>query len=166
MCGMLGCAPGWFCPLQETIMHLRTVFGVALGAALATTALATSALSDEAWLTQFGPLQWEDSRGSMAILNLFGDAAARPNTYRIFLPLLADDVDGPRGTYTGYWTAAAGEVPCTLDMIDPMGTKTRHWGQFTLTFVGDSFPSDWAGLYGDCFDAPSYRLTGVVLTDF
>jgi hypothetical protein len=124
------------------------------------------ALADEAWMTQFGPLQWEDSRESMAILNLFGPEVTNPAQFRVFLPRLADDVNGGRGAYTGFWTSTAGDAPCVTEILDPMGTKTRHWGQFTLNFVGDDFPSDWAGLMGDCFDAPSYRVTGTVLTDF
>ncbi len=128
--------------------------------------LGAPALADEAWMTPFGPLQWEESRGSMAILNLFGDDVPDPGNFRVFLPGLADDTDGARGSYTGFWTSTTGEAPCATDLIDPMGTKTRFWGQFTLIFVGDAFPSDWAGLFGDCFDAPTYRITGTVLTDF
>jgi hypothetical protein len=133
---------------------------------IAATLAAPAALADEAWMTQFGPMQWEDSRESMAILNLFGPEVANPAQFRVFLPRLADDVNGGRGVYVGFWTSNAGDAPCPVDLLDPMGTKTRHWGQFTLNFVGDDFPSDWAGLYGDCFDAPSYRVTGTILTDF
>jgi hypothetical protein len=126
----------------------------------------TPALADEAWMTQFGPMQWEETRGSMAILNMFGAGVDNPAQFRVFLPRLADDVNGGRGAYLGFWTSDRGDSPCAVELVDPMGTKTRHWGQFTLNFVGDAFPSDWAGLYGDCFDAPLYRLTGTVLTDF
>jgi hypothetical protein len=50
--------------------------------------------ADEAWMTRFGPMQWEDSRGSMAILNLFGPEVGNPAEFRVFLPRLADDVNG------------------------------------------------------------------------
>lgn len=123
-------------------------------------------LADEAWMTQFGPMQWEETLGSMAVLNLFGPEVDSPAQFRVFLPRLGDDTNGVRDAYVGFWTSTGGDSPCHVDLLDPMGTKTRHWGQFSLIFVGEVFPYDWAGFYGDCFDAPSYRVTGTALTDF
>lgn len=120
---------------------------------------ASPALADEVWTTALGPVAWESDMGSTAVLRL--DAGDGDQVIRMFVPNLAADVMGGRGTYTGVWIANAGDTGCVVEMVDPQGGKSAYWGSFTITFVHDAFPSDWAGVYGTCLDAPNMPISGV-----
>lgn len=119
----------------------------------------TPAAADEQWQTQFGLVQWETDVGDVAVFHL-----AEPDDLglRLFVPGLPFDIDGGRGVYFGFWTAEDGEFACPAQLVDPQGRVTAYWGQFTLNFVGDGFPSDWAGLMGECFSDTYIRVTGTV----
>ena len=119
---------------------------------LAATAFgAVPALADEVWDTNLGEIAWEESQGDTAILRM-GDG---DGLLRLIVPGLARDTMGGRGAYTGVWIAAESDTPCVTQMVDPLGGKSEFWGTFTITFVNDDFPSDFAGVYGTCLDTPS-----------
>ncbi|MFN4099843.1 MAG: hypothetical protein ACK4GT_08705 [Pararhodobacter sp.] len=130
---------------------------------LAALAATTPALADEAWDTIYGPLQWETDIGDIAVLNLFGEDVPSPAFMRFFVNGLAADVSGGRGLYHGYWTATGGDIGCSAQLIDDLGTKTPYWGRFSIQFVNSDFPSSWTGLMGDCFDDPEAIVSGVPL---
>lgn len=118
------------------------------------------ALADEVWSTLLGDVAWETDVGDTAVFVMEAPAGG---ARRIYVPGLAADVGGGRGSYEGYWidsNAAATASTCAVSMMDPMRTLSPNWGRVTITFVEDGFPSDWTGLWGDCFDAPSRVLNG------
>ncbi|MCB1361890.1 MAG: hypothetical protein H6899_08605 [Rhodobacter sp.] len=119
---------------------------------------ATPALADEVWTTPMGPVAWETDLGANAVLRL-----DQPDgrVVRLIVPGLATDVMGGRGSYTGVWVSSRGDEACATEMVDPLGGKSPYWGTFTLTFVHDAFPSDWAGVYGSCLDTPDRPVAGV-----
>lgn len=119
---------------------------------------AAPVLADEMWDTSMGRMIWETDIGETAVLLLNGPEG---QVLRAFVPGLARDVAGGRGLYRGYWTASGGEEPCEAQLIDPMGSKTYYWGTFTMTFVADAFPSDWAGVSGSCFYPQETAISGV-----
>ena len=123
------------------------------------------AAADEIWLTDFGLMQWEASRDSVAVLNLIGPEAATPATLRLFVEGLAEDAFGARGVYGGYWTAEAGEFTCSAELTDPMGTTTPHWGRLRIVFLADAYPSGWVALMGECWAEPDFRVVAQPLTD-
>jgi len=129
--------------------------------ALAATLLAAApALADEAWTSGYGPIIWEADIGETAVLRL--DETGSGSVIHFLVPGLARDVSGGRGTYQGLWIASQGEVPCLTDMVDPLtGAKSPYWGSFTLTFLRTEYPSDWAGAFGNCFDAQTDPLVGI-----
>lgn len=132
---------------------------LALAALLAAPIFAAPALADEAWETNLGYVIWEDTQGDDAILRLFtGEGTSGPET-RMIVPGLGADMGGGRGSYHGVWVSVDSDVPCATQMIDPVSNaKTPYWGSFILTFVGDSFPSDWAGVYGNCLETPNLPM--------
>lgn len=119
---------------------------------------ASPVMADEAWNTSLGTVAWMDNIGDMAMLG------TEDGSTRIFLPGLAGDVMGGRGAYDGYWTADGAADDCGMQMIDPAGHKARAWGRVVITFVNPGFPSDWAGVYGHCFDEPSLPISGTAIT--
>jgi len=136
--------------------------GGSMSRALILTAALLAALpatADEMWQTPFGLVQWEKDIGDVAV---FGLVEPDDLGLRVFVPGLPFDVDGGRGVYFGFWTAEDGEFACQAQMVDPTGRTTAFWGQFTLNFVADAFPSDWAGLMGECFSDTYIRVTGRV----
>lgn len=134
---------------------------VALSLALA--ALSSPAFADEMWSSSYGPVIWETDLGTTAVL-LLQDTDSGVGI-RLLVPGLAADMSGGRGTYTGVWVSTEGEQPCVSEMVDPVGGYTSpYWGTFTLTFVHDSFPSDWAGAFGACLDLRTVPFSGTVQT--
>lgn len=119
-------------------------------------ALATApALADEAWETNLGFVVWEDTLGPDAVLRLYSGGETDGPVIRMVVPGLGTDTTGGRGAYRGVWVASDSDVACPTEMLDPLGGgKTRFWGSFVLTFVGPTFPSDWAGVYGNCLEQP------------
>ena len=122
---------------------------------------ASPALADEIWTTALGQVAWETDIDTTAVLRLDGEDGVQ--VIRMFAPDLAADVMGGRGTYTGVWIANVGDTACVVDTVDPLGGKSAYWGTFTITFVHDAFPSDWAGTYGNCLDTPLMPIAGVAL---
>ena len=117
------------------------------------------AAGEEMWLTEFGLIQWEESDGSTAIFNLIGPEVAGPATLRLFIEGLAEHTYRGRSVYLGYWTAEDGDVGCTVELTDRMGTTTAHWGRLQVLFVTESPPSAWVALMGECWQEPDFHLT-------
>jgi len=112
------------------------------------------ALADEVWTSNVGPVMWETDLGETAVLRL--DVAGTGALVRMFVPGLATDMMGGRGAYTGVWVASDADEECVVEMVDPVSArKSRYWGTFTITFVNEGFPSDWAGVYGNCLQTPA-----------
>ncbi|WP_068305054.1 hypothetical protein [Pararhodobacter sp. CCB-MM2] len=128
----------------------RTIF------ALLACVAATPALADEVWDTNMGEIAWLETRGPDAYLGVVDPDGT--TSVHLMVPGLGADMMGGRGTYTGVWVAGEGDVACVTDMVAPDGSKSSYWGSFTITFVNDDFPSDFAGAYGDCLDLPSMPL--------
>lgn len=129
--------------------------------AITVATLTTPVLADEAWMTQLGVVYWETTQGDMAVLALEGEGGGV--AARIYVPGLGRDMMGGRGTYDAYWIAAPDGSPgCGAQLTGPDGWKSSLWGQVTLTFVNDDFPSDWAGYYTECFGSDAVSLSGVV----
>tara|TARA_R110002073_G_scaffold330703_1_gene514716 strand:+ start:1052 stop:1492 length:441 start_codon:yes stop_codon:yes gene_type:complete len=126
----------------------------------ATLLSAAPAMADEMWDSALGPILWDSDLGDVAIWRL--DDLTNGTVVRLYLPGLAADVSGGRGAYRGFWLAEGGDPAeaCLTQMIAPDGMKSLFWGQVTLTFVRPDFPSDWAGVVGQCFDTPSMPLAG------
>lgn len=118
--------------------------------------LAAPALADEVWDSNLGQISWLETDGADALLGVMGEGGG-PMIHMV-VPGLGADTGGGRGTYTGIWIASDGEYPCVTEMLRPDGSKSSYWGSFTITFLEDGFPSDFAGAYGDCLDAPSLPL--------
>jgi hypothetical protein len=126
----------------------------------AVTALSTAAHADEIWDTSWGRMHWEtDLGGRIAVLTVPGDGAV--GALRMFVEGLAEDVAGGRDTYIGVWAWDRRDGGCAIAVADPVGGKTtRYWGTFRITFVEDGFPSAWAGVWGECADAPTNAISG------
>lgn len=139
-------------------MH-RSILACVIGSAV--TLIAAPTLADEAWSTAYGDIAWMDGSEGTAILHLADTANGR--RVHVYVPGLEDDMMGGRGAYHGVWIADRGDDACITQMTGPDGYKSTHWGQFTLTFVADAFPSDWAGVFGNCLDTPMMPISGVVL---
>jgi len=133
-----------------------TLAGLLIGAFVTTFSLSVNA--DESWSTETGILGWERDIGETAVLLLSAEAGY---VLRMYAPGLAQDVDGGRATYHGYWVANSGEVACPVQLIDPLGQATWYWGTFTMSFVHETFPSDWAGTTGDCFEPQNGTISGL-----
>lgn len=135
----------------------------ALISALGLTLAAGPLRADEAWDTTLGRIYWDISLGDTAILRL--DAPDGSAALRLYLPGLAADMLGDRGTYAGVWFAAGDTFPllpeCDYHLVAPDGTWASSWGTLTLTFVRPEAPSDWAGTYGPCFEEQTEPLSGV-----
>lgn len=134
-----------------------------LGFAAAVTVIATmaaSAQADETWTSAVGIIEWETEVGGTAVFR-FATPGTKNATTRIFVEGLVADVGGGRGSYSGYWTDDSNRKVCDAELIDPLGTRTRRWGRFEITFVRDEFPSNWNGRYGDCFNNPTKTLNAV-----
>ncbi|WP_323036123.1 hypothetical protein [Pararhodobacter sp.] len=130
--------------------------------AILATALAvaiTPAMADETWITDRGTLVWQDTLGDTAVLEMNTDAGLRLVAY---VPGLGRDMLGGRSTYHGYWLANQGDAACEAQLTGPDGEKSHYWGTFTMSFVRDGFPSDWAGTSGSCFDPQETTISGQV----
>ena len=124
-------------------------------------------LADEGWTSNIGDIIYEDNVANTAVFLL-----ARP-TYkmRFFIFNLAPDVDAGRnrGTYKGYWTDSSKRGVCEASLTDSMGTATRSWGRFTITFEkpkgqkksNEYVPWNWTGYTGSCFDEPNQEITAI-----
>lgn len=132
------------------------------GIVLSLAAVAAPALADEVWVSQHGPIVWETDIGTTAVLRL--DDEESGVSIRLFVPGLAADVAGGRGTYTGVWVAPEGPDTCVTDMVDPVEEfASPHWGTFTLTFMAESYPSGWAGAFGPCLDLRTQPISATAI---
>lgn len=136
----------------------RLVLAIAAAAALATPVHA-----DETWTSAVGLIEWEREAGDAAVFKF--DTPGHTGVTRLFVPGLVADTMGGRDTYSGYWTDDSGRATCAAELTDPLGTRTRSWGRFEITFVKEAFPSDWTGRLGDCFETPTRRLNGLTTAD-
>ncbi len=125
-------------------MRLAPLIAAAIG-------LSSPAFADEQWATIIGFFEWEESRGSTAVLRLI-DEERQPSQMRLFLPGLVDDTMGPRGVYHGYWVDGDAEPLCPMQVVDDLGNKSGTWGRLVVDFNGGEFPSAWTAMYGYCFD--------------
>ena len=121
---------------------------------------ATPLAADEAWTGDWGRVIWETDMGITAVL--LADGGAGAPVRRLYVEGLALDATSRRGSYAGIWTASFGDGGCELPVVDPVSQQpTAHWGTFRITFVERSFPSAWAGVWGECTDAPLIAFGGV-----
>lgn len=126
----------------------------------ALTALAGApALADEAWVTNLGPVIYEDEIGEYAVF-LHYDG---PVAHRTYIRGLAGNFDH-RGDFTGYWTEverAGSQTPaCDVAVADENGAITHHWGRVEINFLQPGFPGEWNGRIGNCFEAPARIWNG------
>lgn len=123
----------------------------------AATALALPAGADEVWRGDWGRIAWHSDLGITAVLTAEGAPGGKMR--RLYVEGLALDSAGPRTTYDGIWTAETSDAACALAVVDPLsGAPTSYWGTFRLTFVTRSFPSAWAGVWGECTDTPTHAF--------
>ena len=147
---------------RAMVAHLKPEFPMRLFLALAASLLAAPALADEVWSSALGPFAWETDIDQTAVLRL--DEVATGGIVRFLVPGLPLDVNGGRGAYSGLWIANGGDARCLADVVDPVsGAKSPYWGTFNITFVGTGFPSDWAGVWGSCLDAPVEAISAVAV---
>lgn len=124
---------------------------------------AASALADEMWDTTWGRMIWETDLGDTAVLMVAAEGTEP--MMRLFVEGLAAHVSAERGSYIGVWTADRRDGGCAVAVVDPVGGRsTAFWGTFRLTFVEGQFPSAWAGVWGECADAPTNALAATPAT--
>jgi len=143
--------------LQEEL-KMRTTF---IATALASVVMLSTApaMADETWITDMGIVAWDDTLGETAVLVLNANNGL---TLRAYVPGLGRDMMGGRGTYHGYWLSTGGDERCDVMMTAPDGEKSNYWGTFTMSFVREDFPSDWAGTSGSCFYPQESTISGQV----
>ncbi len=130
------------------------------GCLLATMLTAAPAFADEVWKTSFGKVEWEKDYDGGAIFKL---AMGKDLIVRYYVEGLTPTGEA-RGHFEGYWIATGGEPVCSAELVGPDGTRSKGWGRLSLTFVKDSFPSDWTALTGWCTGEPMDLITGVADT--
>lgn len=128
--------------------------GLAVGL-MAAMMIAAPAVADETWKTAFGQMEWETDYENGAIFRL---NTGKNDYTRFYIEGLTADSD--RSHHEGYWIRKGGEDVCSAELVGPDGTRSRNWGRISLTFVGDTFPSDWTALTGFCVGEPLDVLTG------
>ena len=130
-------------------------------------------LADESWTSNVGNIIWEKDVNNTAVF-LYATPNVTKGKTRLFIRNLVPDTVGNRGSYTGYWTDDSQGELCEASLTDPIGTKTKRWGRFTITFerVVKKTPEaenyaewNWIGFMGNCFDEPSRKITAVPATE-
>ncbi len=125
-------------------------------------------LADESWTSNVGDIIYEEDIGNTAVFLLAKPTYSTWKT-RFFIFNLVPDVSGNRGTYTGYWTDNSKRGICEASLTDSMGTQTRSWGRFTITFEkpkgekksNEFAPWNWTGYTGSCFGEPNQKITAI-----
>ncbi len=136
---------------------------ITLACAAAAAALG-QASADEAWSSTFGEVYWETTiENNTAVFSYFVSENGEIGG-RIYLPGMAEDMMGGRGTYEGYWVEYDGGATCQAQLVDPLGTQTDSWGRIVLTFESQQFPSAWRAVWNNCFAEPAFDWTGEPLT--
>ncbi|WP_417587503.1 hypothetical protein [Pararhodobacter oceanensis] len=118
-------------------------------------------IADEVWDSTFGPVAWEATMGEVAVLRL--DVPESGEVVRMYVEGLGADVMGGRGAYRGVWISDQGDRACAVQVIGPDGAKSAYWGQFSISFVAPEFPSDWAGVFGNCLDRPETPVAALAV---
>lgn len=136
----------------------RLIFTLALFAG-ATFAAPVSA--DETWNSPSGLIIWERDIGNTSVFTFTTPVGTGVVTTRIFINGLPATMNGGRGVYTGYWVDDSGRRLCEADLVDLSGARASAWGRFHIAFANRQFPSDWRGVWGQCFDEPTYQLDAV-----
>jgi hypothetical protein len=134
-------------------------------------AIPTKVFADESWTSNIGYIIYEDDTNNTAIF-LFATPGKIGEKTRLFIHNLVPDLLGTRTTYSGYWTDTGKGELCEASMTDPLGTTTKKWGRFKITFekaakqqkAGEFTPWNWTGYTGDCFDEPTRKITAVADT--
>lgn len=125
----------------------------------ALTVCAAPALADEAWVSNLGPVIYEDEINEYATFLHYDGAVA----HRSFIRGLAGNFDN-RGHFTGYWTEqenAGSRTPtCDVAIADENGNITHHWGRVEIDFLQPGFPGEWNARIGNCFEAPARAWNG------
>ncbi len=138
---------------------MRTwIFTLAL---LAGAIFAAPASADEAWNSPSGLIVWERDIGNTSVFMFTTPVGNGVVTTRIFINGLPATMNGGRGNYTGYWVDDSGRRLCEADLVSPLGVRTSAWGRFYITFNARQFPSNWVGLWGQCFDDPSNQIDAI-----
>ena len=122
---------------------------------------AAPAFADESWSSPSGLIVWERDIGNTSVFTFTTPVGSGVVTTHIFISGLPADVTGRRGAYTGYWVDNSGRGLCEATLVDPLGTRSNAWGRFHIAFTNGGFPSDWRGLWGQCFDEPTNQLDAV-----
>jgi hypothetical protein len=109
--------------------------------------LATPALADESWTTEYGIAYWDSDVDGQAIFSMPSDTGTN---VRIYLPGFSTQVE--RGAHWGYWILADGSTACDSDMVGIDGVSSGTWGNVLLTFDKKDYPSSWTAVFGSCFE--------------
>ncbi len=134
-------------------------------------AIPAKVFADESWTSNIGNIIYEEDTNNTAIFLLATPGKIGEKT-RLFIRNLVPDLLGTRTTYSGYWTDTSKGELCEASMTDPLGTTTKKWGRFKITFektakpqkAGEFTPWNWTGQTGDCFDEPTRKITAVADT--
>jgi hypothetical protein len=106
---------------------------------------------------ELGIIAWEKDAGEAAVFKL--DLPDGKGLIRLYIEGLKADSTA-RKAYSGYWISTNEENMCAAELTGPDGTKSKTWGRVDLTFVNQTFPSDWTAKTGDCLEDPDEVLVG------
>lgn len=120
-------------------------------------AVAMPAFADETWKTDLGTVIWEKDTKDGAVFKL---DLGKGKFVRFYIENLKADSEH-RGAFSGYWINTADEKMCAPELVGPDGTRSHTWGTIELTFLKPTFPSDWTGKMGKCWDKPAEVFNGI-----
>ncbi|MEM1367293.1 MAG: hypothetical protein AAGG02_04595 [Cyanobacteria bacterium P01_H01_bin.15] len=120
---------------------------------VAFSAIPTSAIADEVWITEEYDVVYQEDRNRTAIWS-YGENGT------IFIDGLAGNYDN-RTAYAGYWTQPTSSLRCDTFREDAAGKPTYHWGRFEISFIDKAFPSRWTAKFGLCDGPLRISLTGL-----
>jgi hypothetical protein len=117
------------------------------------------------WRSEIGLVTYASEDGLAAVFEYplpFGD-----NIGRAYIDGLGGAFGGP-GPLDGYWSEPDVShddeddhtLICPFAIVDSHGRTTRNWGQLTIVFTNDDFPSDFVMRRGRCFDDPKDIVRG------
>lgn len=126
-------------------------------ATLAALMLASPAMADETWWSEWGQIIYEAERGEDAIfsfINFDGYVAT------LIIPGLAGNYTN-RGVHDAYWLGQ-GEPLCPASLSAPDGTTSTQWGPARVSFDFAAFPTGYTLELGECFQPLTYMLRAEV----